>query len=99
MFRLMRSDFREPLNLGQDRMISINQLADMVAGITGIRIAQKHVAGPVGVRGRNSDNTLLRHVLGWEPRISLEEGLARTYDWIEQQVRAQLEAQPALVYA
>jgi GDP-D-mannose 3',5'-epimerase len=97
IFRLMRSDFREPLNLGQDRMININQLADMVADIAGIRIAKKHVKGPEGVRGRNSDNTLLRQVLGWEPQISLEEGLARTYDWIEQQVRLQLESQPAPV--
>ena len=97
IFRLMRSDFREPLNLGQDRMISINQLADMVAGIADIRIAKKHVAGPEGVRGRNSDNTLLRLMLGWEPQISLEEGLARTYGWIERQVKMQLEAHPALV--
>jgi GDP-D-mannose 3',5'-epimerase len=81
--RLMRSDFREPLNLGQDRMISINQLADMVAKIAGIRIYPKHIDGPQGVRGRNSDNTLLRQVLGWEPQISLEEGLKRTYEWIE----------------
>jgi GDP-D-mannose 3',5'-epimerase len=97
IFRLMRSDFREPLNLGQDRMININQLADMVADIAGIHIVKKHVTGPEGVRGRNSDNTLLRQVLGWEPQISLEEGLARTYDWIEQQVRLQLESQPAPV--
>jgi GDP-D-mannose 3',5'-epimerase len=87
--RLMRSDFHEPLNLGQDRMVTINELADMVAGIAGVRITKKHVPGPMGVRGRNSDNTLLRHVLGWEPAISLEEGLARTYPWIEEQVRAE----------
>ncbi len=86
--KLMRSDYREPLNLGQDRLISINQLVDMVAGIAGFRVAKKHVAGPQGVRGRNSDNTRLREVLGWEPQVSLEEGLARTYRWIEQQVSA-----------
>lgn len=91
--RLMRSDFREPLNLGQDRMVTINGLADMVAGIAGIRITKRHIEGPQGVRGRNSDNTLLRQVLGWEPQISLEEGLARTYTWIEAQVEAQLAAQ------
>ena len=84
----MRSDHRAPLNLGQDRMVSINQLADMVAEIAGVRIAKKHVVGPQGVRGRNSDNTRLREVLGWEPQISLEDGLARTYRWIEEQVRA-----------
>ncbi len=87
IYRLMRSDYREPLNLGQDRLITINGLADLVAQIAGIKITKKHVAGPQGVRGRNSDNTRLRKVLGWEPRISLEEGLARTYRWIEEQVR------------
>jgi nucleoside-diphosphate-sugar epimerase len=84
--RLMRSDWHQPLNLGQDRMVTINQLADMVAEIAGIQIVKKHVPGPQGVRGRNSDNTRLREVLGWEPTISLEEGLARTYAWIEDQV-------------
>ena len=84
---LMRSDFREPLNLGQDRMVTINQLADMVAEIAGFKIVKKHVPGPMGVRGRNSDNTLLRKVLSWEPEVSLEQGLARTYGWIEEQVR------------
>jgi len=90
---LMRSDFHQPLNLGQDRMVTINQLADIVADIAGVRLAKKHVAGPMGVRGRNSDNTLLRGVLGWEPEISLEEGLTRTYRWIEEQVRAGMQAQ------
>jgi GDP-D-mannose 3', 5'-epimerase len=85
--KLMRSDYAEPLNLGQDRLISINQLADMVANIAGIDIIKKHVAGPQGVRGRNSDNTRLREVLRWEPEISLELGLARTYAWILSQVR------------
>jgi len=92
IYKLMRSDFHEPLNLGQDRLISINQLADMVADIAGVRIVKRHVPGPQGVRGRNSDNSRLRSVLGWEPQISLEEGLARTYEWIEEQVRQQLAA-------
>jgi nucleoside-diphosphate-sugar epimerase len=90
IYKLMRSDYRQPLNIGQDRMVTINQLADIVAKIAGIKIVKKHVAGPQGVRGRNSDNTRLREVLHWEPEISLEEGLARTYAWIEEQVRAQL---------
>jgi len=90
LYRLMRSDFCEPLNLGQDRMISIDDLADMVAGIAGVEISKNHVDGPQGVRGRNSNNDLLREVLGWEPQISLEEGMARTYPWIEEQVRAKL---------
>jgi len=89
--KLMQSDYDEPLNLGQDRMVTINQLVDLIADIAGIEIAKKHVPGPQGVRGRNSDNTRLRQVLGWEPEISLEEGLAQTYTWIEEQVQAKLE--------
>jgi nucleoside-diphosphate-sugar epimerase len=85
--RLMNSDHREPLNLGQDRLISINDLADMAARCAGIQAKRVHVEGPQGVRGRNSDNTRLREVLKWEPQISLEEGMQRTYDWIERQVR------------
>jgi nucleoside-diphosphate-sugar epimerase len=88
--RLMQSEFNEPLNLGQDRMVTINQLADIIAQIAGIRIEKKHIPGPQGVRGRNSDNSLLRKVLGWEPSISLEDGLKVTYQWIEQQVRLTL---------
>lgn len=87
IYRLMGSDYSEPLNLGQDRMISINGLVDMVAEIAGIDVEKKHIDGPQGVRGRNSDNTRLREVLGWEPEISLEEGMKRTYEWIEQQVK------------
>ncbi len=93
IYKLMQSGYCEPLNLGQDRMVTINQLADMVAGIAGTGIQKKHVSGPQGVRGRNSDNTRLREVLGWEPEISLEEGLARTYAWIAEQVRAQMAEQ------
>jgi GDP-D-mannose 3', 5'-epimerase len=95
LVKLMRSDYCEPLNLGQDRLVTINQLADMVANIAGIAITKKHVPGPQGVRGRNSDNTRLRHVLQWEPEITLEEGLSRTYSWIEEQVRRQLRAAQA----
>jgi nucleoside-diphosphate-sugar epimerase len=93
IYRLMRSDYPDPLNLGQDRLITINQLADLVADIAGVRIAKKHVPGPQGVRGRNSDNTRLRQVLGWEPEITLEEGLARTYQWIEESVAQRLMLQ------
>lgn len=87
LHRLMRSEWHEPLNLGQDRLISINQLADLVANIAGVRIVKEHVPGPQGVRGRNSDNTRLRTVLGWEPEVSLEKGLERTYGWVEERVR------------
>lgn len=93
--RLMASDCREPINLGQDRLISINELVDVVAGIAGVSIEKRHIEGPMGVRGRNSDNTMMRRVLGWEPEISLEEGLARTYQWIERQVLEAQEAHPA----
>lgn len=84
--RLMQSDFPEPLNIGDDRLVTINQLADIVASIAGIEIEKRHVPGPQGVRGRNSDNARLHEVLGWRPEIGLEEGLARTYAWIEEQV-------------
>jgi len=87
IYRLMRSSCAEPINLGQDRMITINQLVDMVAKIARKRISRTHdLTKPQGVRGRNSDNTRLRTVLGWEPCIPLEEGLAHTYKWIEEQL-------------
>jgi GDP-D-mannose 3', 5'-epimerase len=87
IYKLMCSDYRNPLNLGQDRMVTIDELADLIAEAAGIKVVKKHVPGPQGVRGRNSDNTRLREVLHWEPEISLEEGLRRTYRWIETQVR------------
>lgn len=93
LHRLMHSDYRQPLNLGQDRMVTIDELADMVAEIAGIRIEKKHIDGPQGVRGRNSDNSRLREVLQWEPEIPLEEGLRQTYVWVEEQVRQQLAPQ------
>ena len=86
IYQLMQSDYRQPLNLGQDRMVTIDELADIIVAIAGVSIVKKHVSGPQGVRGRNSDNTRLRQVLGWEPEISLEEGLVNTYTWIEGQV-------------
>ena len=104
IYRLMQSGHRDPLNLGQDRMITINQLVDIVAGIAGKRLRKRYdLTAPQGVRGRNSDNTRLRDVLGWEPRVSLEEGLGRTYGWIASQLAARngtaksaSEAQPAV---
>jgi nucleoside-diphosphate-sugar epimerase len=90
IYRLMRSDHTAPLNLGSDRMVTINELAHIVARIASIEITIKHIDGPQGVRGRNSDNTRLREVLKWEPQISLEEGIKRTYTWIERQVARKL---------
>jgi len=88
LLRIMASDFREPINLGQDRMLSINQLVTIIAGIAGKEIKRRYdPSKPQGVRGRNSDNTKLREVLGWVPGITLERGLELTYAWISQQVR------------
>lgn len=84
--RIMRSDHAAPINLGTDRMVTINELAAMVISISGKSLEIEHVDGPEGVRGRNSDNTLLRSVLDWEPGIDLEDGLVGTYRWIEKQV-------------
>jgi GDP-D-mannose 3',5'-epimerase len=87
--RLMRADYAEPLNLGQDRLVTINELVDIVARIAGKRVRRVHdLTKPQGVRGRNSDNTRLRRVLRWEPQVSLEEGLARTYRWIVEHLGA-----------
>src|ERR1700722_11350552 len=88
LIRLMASGYREPLNLGTDELVTINELVDMVARVAGKKIRKRHnLTGPQGVRGRNSDNTRLREVLGWEPSINLEKGLANTYPWIASQVQ------------
>jgi nucleoside-diphosphate-sugar epimerase len=85
--RIMRSDHAEPLNLGSEEMVTINELARIILDIAAKRdVAIRHVPGPQGVRGRNSDNSRLREVLGWEPQTRLEEGLVPTYRWIEKQV-------------
>jgi nucleoside-diphosphate-sugar epimerase len=86
IFRLMQSDCAAPLNLGRDEMVTINELVDIVVHIAGKQLSVVHVEGPQGVRGRNSDNTRLRQVLGWEPGVALEPGLAGTYAWIEKQL-------------
>jgi GDP-D-mannose 3', 5'-epimerase len=84
LVRLMASAYAQPLNLGTDRLISIDGLVDLVCGIAGKQLTRNHdLSKPQGVRGRNSDNRLLRHVLGWEPLLSLEKGLSITYGWIE----------------
>lgn len=87
IYRLMQSDFHEPINLGQDRMITIAKLVDIVADIAGKKITKRYdLTKPQGVRGRNSDNTLLKKVLSWGPKISLEQGLQKTYEWIKSRV-------------
>ena len=86
LYRLMQSAYTEPLNIGSDRLISMNDLAHLVMDAAGVTLAIRHVDGPQGVRGRNSDNTLIKQVLGWEPSTPLETGIAETYQWIEGQV-------------
>jgi GDP-D-mannose 3', 5'-epimerase len=98
LVRLMASGYSEPLNLGTDRLVSINGLVGLIAAIAGKRLVSRHdVTKPQGVRGRNSDNTRLVHTLGWAPSISLETGLAITYKWIEGELRN--ANRPALAYA
>jgi GDP-D-mannose 3', 5'-epimerase len=97
LMRLMASDYRDALNLGTDELTTINNLVDVISHIAGKRLVKRHnLSGPQGVRGRNSDNTRLREVLGWEPSISLAEGLKRTYPWIRSQVTSDV---PELVGA
>jgi len=85
--RLMRSDWTGPVNIGSDEMVTINQLADMIMDIAGKKLTVRHVPGPQGVRGRNSDNRLIFKKLGWKPTQSLKIGLEKTYKWIEEQVK------------
>jgi nucleoside-diphosphate-sugar epimerase len=84
--RLLRSDYGMPVNIGSDEMISIDAFADMIADIAGKRVRKRHVPGPLGVRGRCSDNRLIREVLGWAPSRPLREGMEQTYSWIADQV-------------
>ena len=91
--RLMDSDFTGPVNIGSEEMVTINRLAEMVAEIAGKRISIRHIPGPLGVRGRNSDNRLIREKLGWAPGRPLREGLTKTYAWISSEVcRTELRA-------
>jgi nucleoside-diphosphate-sugar epimerase len=84
---LMESDYDKPINIGSDRLVSINTLADMVIRISGKKISKKYdLSAPQGVRGRNADLTLVKKALKWEPQVSLEVGLAKTYSWIDAQV-------------
>jgi nucleoside-diphosphate-sugar epimerase len=87
----MRSNWTGPVNIGSEEMVSINELAKMIMEIAGVELEIKHVHGPQGVRGRTSDNRLIKEKLGWEPKFSLKEGLRKTYFWIEEQVKNSLE--------
>jgi GDP-D-mannose 3', 5'-epimerase len=90
--RLMRSNFRGPLNIGSDEMVTINQLVDMVAGVAGKTVRKRHTEGPTGVRGRTSDNRLIRAKLGWAPSTALIRGLGPTYEWIRAQVEHNMQS-------
>jgi nucleoside-diphosphate-sugar epimerase len=85
--RLLRSNWSGPVNIGSEEMLTINQLAAMIMEIAKKKLDIIHIDGPLGVRGRNSDNRLIRKKLGWEPNLSLKDGLIQTYDWIYQQVK------------
>jgi nucleoside-diphosphate-sugar epimerase len=84
--RLLRSNFAGPVNIGSEEMVTINELVDLVADIAGKAIGKKHVPGPLGVRGRNSDNRLIEEKLCWQPSQPLRVGLEPTYQWIERQI-------------
>jgi nucleoside-diphosphate-sugar epimerase len=90
--RLMASDFTGPVNIGSEEMVTINQLADTIMNIAGKKLTVKHISGPLGVRGRNSDNRLIREKLGWSPSAPLRDGLEKTYDWISSQLANRLPA-------
>jgi nucleoside-diphosphate-sugar epimerase len=92
---LMNSDFADPLNIGSDEMVSINQLVDIIEDFGGVKLKRTYNhSAPKGVRGRNSDNVLIKQVLGWAPSISLRDGLEMTYRWIFDQVKARAEGRP-----
>ena len=82
----MSSQYLGPVNIGSDEMVTINQLAEMGMSISGKSLGIKHIEGPLGVRGRNSDNRLIEHELGWKPTRPLKDGMEKTYPWIKDQV-------------
>jgi nucleoside-diphosphate-sugar epimerase len=86
----MDSDVTEPINIGSEEMVTINQLVDIAADIAGKKITKDHVDGPLGVRGRNSNNDLIREKLGWDYEMTLEEGMKKTYEWVRWQVSKQI---------
>jgi nucleoside-diphosphate-sugar epimerase len=94
--RLMESDFTGPVNIGSEEMITINQLANLAMTIANKQLHIRHIPGPLGVRGRNSDNSLIQAKLGWAPSAPVLDGLTHTYEWVSQQVNA-LKAVPEYV--
>jgi len=97
IYRIMRSDYSAPLNLGTDELVTVDELVDIVSEIAGKTLVKRHdITRPQGVRGRNSDNSRLRQVLGWEPKIPLRRGLIPTYRWIKDRVGQGVAAVPAM---
>jgi GDP-D-mannose 3',5'-epimerase len=97
IYRIMRSDYSGPLNLGTDELVDVSGLVDIIAGISGKTIQKRfNINRPQGVRGRNSDNNRLREVLGWEPSIHLGQGLIPTYAWISGEVKARAEREAGI---
>jgi GDP-D-mannose 3', 5'-epimerase len=94
--RLMESDFEGPVNIGSEEMVTINELAEMAMRVAGKSVHLRHIPGPLGVRGRNSDNRLILKQLGWAPGCPLAEGLGKTYEWIESQVRLRATTETAV---
>ena len=86
--RLMQSDFQGPVNIGSEEMVTINQLVDTAAKVSGKKVEKNHIDGPHGVRGRNSNNDLIREKLGWDYEQTLEEGIRKTYTWIDSQLNS-----------
>ena len=87
-YRLVQSDFSGPVNIGSEEMVSINGLVDIAAKVSGKKVEKNHIEGPLGVRGRNSNNDLIREKLGWDYSMTLEEGILKTYNWIDDQLSA-----------
>ena len=85
-YRLVQSDFSGPVNIGSEEMVSINELVDITAKVSGKKVEKNHIEGPLGVRGRNSNNDLIREKLGWDYSMTLEEGISKTYNWINSQL-------------
>jgi len=95
--KLMNSDFSDPINLGRSELVSINQMIDMISEIAGVEVERVHnLDAPQGVRGRNSDNTLILEKLGWEPEVDLRAGLAKTFAWIEEQVEKEARGESVI---
>ena len=89
--RLMDSDFMDPVNIGSEEMVTINELVETAARVAGKEVQKIHIDGPLGVRGRNSNNDLIREKLGWDYEQTLEEGIRKTYNWIKEQINKEVK--------